>query len=176
MPGISDPLPTEGRPWWSRHWRLLTGIVAIILLIYTIAAVTGLPVWIVALSGVKSDVNTRLDAIVSTRSALLGLLATTVVAIGALAAFLNYRETSAQNWRTYELNRLAAETSQRQNRETLDVTRRGQLTERFSRAVEQLGQTGEDKLDIRLGGIYAMEQIAKESAELQGPIFEIMCA
>jgi hypothetical protein len=95
---------------------------------------------------------------VSTRGALLGVLAPVVVAIGAVAALLNYRETSAQN------------------RRTLDVTRRGQLTERFTEAIDQLGQTAEDKLDIRLGGIYALEQVAKESAELHGPVMEILTA
>jgi uncharacterized protein YjbI with pentapeptide repeats len=37
-----------------------------------------------------------------------------------------------------------------------------QVTERFSKAIEHLGS---DKLNIRLGGIYALEQIAKDSPE-----------
>jgi hypothetical protein len=57
------------------------------------------------------------------------------VTVGVVIGFLNYRET------------------QRQNRETLELTRRGQVTERFTKAVDQLGQVGEDKLAIRLGGI-----------------------
>ncbi len=47
------------------------------------------------MSAVKADENHRLVAIVNTRSALLGVLAPLVVALGAGAAFLNYRETSA---------------------------------------------------------------------------------
>lgn len=146
-------------------------------------AATVLPGWLVSLSGSGADENHRLDAIANARGALLGVLAPLVVAIGAIAAYLNYRvaaanlaETAAQNRRTYELGQQAFEETQRQNRETLDVTRRGQLTERFTTAIEQLGQTTEDKLDIRLGGIYALEQIAKESQELHGPVMEILTA
>jgi Pentapeptide repeats (8 copies) len=40
------------------------------------------------------------------------------------------------------------------------LNRRGQITDRFTRAVEQLGH---EKIDVRLGGIYALEQIARDS-------------
>jgi hypothetical protein len=49
----------------------------------------------------------------------------------------------------------------------------GQLTERFTRAIDQLGS---EKLDVRLGGIYALERIARESQEDHGPIMEIFAA
>jgi Pentapeptide repeats (8 copies) len=42
----------------------------------------------------------------------------------------------------------------------VQVSREGQITERFTRAVEQLGS---DKLEVRLGGIFALERIAKDS-------------
>jgi uncharacterized protein YjbI with pentapeptide repeats len=40
------------------------------------------------------------------------------------------------------------------------LNREGQITERFTRAVEQLGS---EKPEIRIGGIYALERIASES-------------
>jgi len=40
------------------------------------------------------------------------------------------------------------------------IVREGQITERFTRAIEHLGG---DKVDIRLGGIYALERIALNS-------------
>ncbi len=49
---------------------------------------------------------------------------------------------------------------------TLEVQQDQQVTERFTRAIEQLGATYEDgkpKLEIRLGGIYALERIARDS-------------
>jgi hypothetical protein len=57
---------------------------------------------------------------------------------------------------------------------TYRLTQQGQITDRYSKAVEQLG---DDKLDVRLGGIYALERIAIDSrrdhptivAVLRGP-------
>ncbi len=59
---------------------------------------------------------------------------------------------------------------------TLQLNRRGQLTERFTKAVEQLGQLGPEKLAVRLGGIYALEQIALDSQELHWPAMEVLTA
>jgi hypothetical protein len=49
---------------------------------------------------------------------------------------------------------------------TLQVNREGQITERFTRAIDQLGKTddsGNPRLEIRLGGIYSLERIARDS-------------
>jgi hypothetical protein len=46
-----------------------------------------------------------------------------------------------------------------------------QITERFVRSMELLG---DEKLEVRLGGIYALERIARESARDQGPITEVL--
>jgi hypothetical protein len=54
---------------------------------------------------------------------------------------------------------------------TLQLNRRGQVTDRFTRAIEQLGS---EPLDVRLGGIYALEQIARDSRELHGAIVDIL--
>jgi uncharacterized protein YjbI with pentapeptide repeats len=47
------------------------------------------------------------------------------------------------------------------------LTEQGQITERFTRAVEQLGatddRTSNPRLELRLGGIYALERIAWDS-------------
>src|SRR5215204_5738600 len=59
-----------------------------------------------------------------------------------------------------------ARESQQQNQR---LTEQGQITERFTRAIEQLGATDETsnkpRLELRLGGIYALERIAKDSPE-----------
>ena len=169
---MAEAQPGGRPPWWLRHWLALTVFGLIVLLAYAVLAPTVLPGWVVSLSGSGADENHHLDAIANARGALLGVLAPVVVAIGAVAALLNYRvaatnlaETAAQNRRTVELNR-----------DTPDLTRRGQLTERFTKAIDQLGQIAGDKLDIRLGGIYALEQTARESKELHGPVIEILTA
>src|SRR5215211_6567805 len=62
---------------------------------------------------------------------------------------------------------------------TLQVNREGQITDRFTRAIDQLGKTddkGKQLFEIRLGGIYALERIARESAEDYWPIMEVLTA
>jgi hypothetical protein len=62
---------------------------------------------------------------------------------------------------------------------TLQVNREGQITERYTRAIDQLGKTNDDGhrvFEIRLGGIYALERIARESEEDHGPIMEVLTA
>jgi hypothetical protein len=54
--------------------------------------------------------------------------------------------------------------------ENLRLAREGQITERFTRAIDQLGATDEannKKLEIRLGGIYALERIAVDSLAME---------
>jgi uncharacterized protein YjbI with pentapeptide repeats len=62
---------------------------------------------------------------------------------------------------------------------TLQVNREGQITDRFTHAIEQLGKTddkGNRLFEIRLGGIYALERIARESEEDYWPIMEVLTA
>jgi Pentapeptide repeats (8 copies) len=54
-----------------------------------------------------------------------------------------------------------------------DLDRRGQITERFNKAVEHLGN---QDLAIRLGGLYALEQILKDSPEEHQTIIEVLSA
>lgn len=55
--------------------------------------------------------------------------------------------------------------------QTLYVNREGQITERFTRAIDQLGN---EKLEVRLGGIYALERIARDSAKDHWSIMEVL--
>ena len=56
---------------------------------------------------------------------------------------------------------------------TFQLNREGQVTERFTRAIQQLG---DKSLDVRLGGIYALERIAHSSQREYGPIIEVLTA
>ncbi len=105
------------------------------------------------------------------------------VASEGLPALVNeYRRTWAQilaglfvllglyfTWRRVEISQRALETQQDQ-----------QVTERFTRAIDQLGATYEDgkpKLEIRLGGIYALERIARDSPKSDySTVIEVLTA
>ena len=58
-------------------------------------------------------------------------------------------------------------------RDRREENREQQLTERFMRAIDQVGHPA---LDVRLGGIYSLERLAQESPEDHGPIIEILAA
>lgn len=88
--------------------------------------------------------DARLKAITDTRTALLAGL----VVVGALLTF----------W---------------QNNRMRDLTERGQITDRYAKAIDQLGS---EKLDVRLGGIYALEQISYDSSAYQATIVEVLSA
>jgi uncharacterized protein YjbI with pentapeptide repeats len=56
---------------------------------------------------------------------------------------------------------------------TFALNREGQVTERFTRAVEQLASK---EVDIRLGGIYALGRIARDSKTHYEPVMEVLTA
>jgi uncharacterized protein YjbI with pentapeptide repeats len=53
------------------------------------------------------------------------------------------------------------------------LSREGQVTDRYTKAIEQLGS---DKLDVRIGGIYALERIARDSARDHPTVMEVLTA
>ena len=65
------------------------------------------------------------------------------------------------------------------SQQQLRVASEGQVTDRFTRAIEQLGAnetSGTPKLEVRLGAIYALARIANDSPKDRGPITEILSA
>jgi Pentapeptide repeats (8 copies) len=69
-------------------------------------------------------------------------------------------------WRQTQLSRAAS-------REELQLTREGQLTDRFTRAVDQLGSKD---VAVRVGGIYALGRIADESITDRASIADLLTA
>jgi uncharacterized protein YjbI with pentapeptide repeats len=93
----------------------------------------------------------RLKAENDLRGTLVTMLAGLAVTVGGVLAALNLVSIQRLQWRA-------------------------QVTERFTKAIEQLGQADDDKLDVRIGAVYALEQIARDSAELHWPIMEVLTA
>ncbi|MCA2630721.1 MULTISPECIES: pentapeptide repeat-containing protein [unclassified Microcystis] len=96
----------------------------------------------------REDKDSRTFAIevVKTIISALGLIATLLAGIGL---FLNYLNSQAERQLIQE--RL--------------------ITERFSKAVEQIGNTKEE---VVIGGIYSLERIAKDSPKDQWTIMEVL--
>jgi hypothetical protein len=53
------------------------------------------------------------------------------------------------------------------------IARHGHITDRITKAVDQLG---EDTVDVRLGGLYALERVAKDSYEDRATVAAILVA
>ena len=132
--------------------RLGIGLAGVALLVLLLALIAYLPAWLLGVRDQGAEVarlspQDRIKAINDLRGVFLQLLA-------GLGLVLTIYITA----RTFLLNR------------------QGQVNDRFTKPIEQLGQTGPKKLDVRLGGIYALEQIARDSRELHWPVVEILCA
>jgi hypothetical protein len=56
----------------------------------------------------------------------------------------------------------------------LRLSREGQITDRFTKAIDQLDYT--KSLEVRLGAIYALERIARDSERDHWPIMEVFTA
>ena len=55
--------------------------------------------------------------------------------------------------------------------QTLRTTQEGQITDRFTKAIDQLGK---DNMAVRLGGIYALERIARDSEYDHPAVIEVL--
>jgi Pentapeptide repeats (8 copies) len=104
----------------------------------------------------------------------LGLI--TAGTAGAVGIFFTWRgqrfdrEAQAEN-QTNTLEQL------KQARNELELHRRGQITERFTAAIDQLGKTNDDgtkNMEVRLGAIYSLERTAREDRDFHWPIIEIL--
>jgi hypothetical protein len=137
--------PPEDREWYERtRYQILLFVVGIALFDLLLGLILD---WYIA-----PDTSTQKKDLVQA----LGLITAGVA--GAVGIFFT--------WRGQERN-------QRNTQEELRLTRQGQITERFTRAIDQLGSKN---VEIRLGGIYALERIARESEEDHWPIMEVLTA
>jgi hypothetical protein len=108
-----------------------------------------LPQWQVA---AVSEVKDRIDLESKSRQTLVQIVGG-AAALGALYFTAQTLQTS---------------------QETLETTQQGQITERFTKAIEQLGD--KERLMIRLGGIYALERIARDSERDHWTVMEVLTA
>jgi uncharacterized protein YjbI with pentapeptide repeats len=62
------------------------------------------------------------------------------------------------------------------SRDQNEVAQEGLITERYTRAVDQIGTPGPEHLQVRLGGVYALERLAQDSARDRGTIIDVLAA
>jgi hypothetical protein len=140
----------EGKRWSWRWWQSLGRAPLVVALAALFAVIWWLvPPLLYCHTGAGADA--RLKAITDTRTALFaGLLG-----VGALLTF----------WLNSRVYRITAR--------TFELTEQGHITERYTKAIEQLG---DDNRTIRLGGIYALERIAVDSERDHPIVVEVLSA
>jgi hypothetical protein len=147
---------------------VLAGAIIAIVVLLVLSLMAGL-IWYVSplLNG-----KTRADLSITERKDLVQGFASVAqaaaVGLTGAAGFIGLAFT----WRNLRQTR---ESTQK----TLQLTEQGQITERFTHAIDQLGADnaeGGKNLELRLGGIYALERIARVSEEHHLPIMEVLTA
>jgi hypothetical protein len=138
--------------WAPGPWaRWLIGAVAVVLLLVI--------VWALLVPGAdwlaRYDVGSAKGSLATARDAARGRLLTLGAGLLATGALL----FTAQNFTL--------------SRRTFELTEQGQVTDRYTKAIEQLGS---DKLDVRIGGIYALERVARDSAKDHPTVMEVLTA
>ena len=135
---------------WPPGIRWLVGIAAVVLAAAIAWAVfVPVPDWLAS-----HDVGSAKPALVQTaRDAARGRLLTLVAGLFAAGAPVFTALNFTLSRRTFELNE------------------QGQVTDRYTKAIEQLGS---DKLDVRIGGLYALERIARDSAKDHPTVMEVL--
>ncbi len=155
--------------------RLLGALAAVAAIVAALAAAVVYAPLLVQRGGATSDAY--LKAVTDTRTTLVQAILGFAVFLGAGVGYLNLRHSRRAHADTLIANRKGLDDTLLANRnaleQTLAVTQRGQVTDRFTKAIEQLGN---EKVDVRLGGVYALEQIARDARDVQWPIIEILTA
>jgi hypothetical protein len=119
-----------------------------------VVALLAVVIWVPKVSFIQpgglTKATDRAKAESDLRGHLLQALAGLVLAVGAFYTGRTFAQNRKEQDRNYAL------------------AREGQHTERFTRAVSQLA---DEKLDVRLGGIYALERIARDSETYYEPVY-----
>ena len=168
--------------WWRRPnivsvslkalWRILGWLFGVLVIaVLVLWLLWRVPVWLANghVSGVTGSVRASLiqQATESFRGELITLLGGVLVA-GAL--YFTARNFVLSR-HTLELSQRTLEENSQLSRRALELTEQGQVTDRYIKAIEQLGS---DKLDVRVGGIYALERIAGDSAQDHPTVMEVL--
>jgi hypothetical protein len=134
--------------WYLAH---RVALLVVLIVVVVLAAVLGFwTLWSMSQSFVNPNTVAQktdfIQMVVGIVSGVTGLIGGLVLVVGLL---LNFR---GQNQ------------NQRNTLDQFELTRRGQVTEHFTKAIEQLGEN--EKRDVRLGGIYALKQIAEQQTQI----------
>ncbi|NET00535.1 MAG: hypothetical protein F6K61_08145 [Sphaerospermopsis sp. SIO1G1] len=117
---------------------------------------------------------------------MIKVLTTTGLIFGGIVGLINIYFAAKRAYAMEESAKAANESAKAANKnaeialknteialKNLKISEDKQITERFAKAIEQLAS---DKIEVRLGAIYTLERIAKDSEKDQWTIMEVLTA
>jgi uncharacterized protein YjbI with pentapeptide repeats len=144
--------------WLRETWQIVTrpcvpvaGLLGILLAVLIGVGLWKYPQYRVAAESAALSARDRIELENQTRATWIQLVGWVV---GLVVIYFTWRRLTATE-------------------RTVEISQEGQITERFTRAIEQLGS---DRLEIRLGGIYALERTARDSEKDHWTIMEVLTA
>lgn len=140
---------------WKLAFRLIAGLVFVALLAVIVPRVWELASWFWMASQADRD---KVSPLLAPLASVVGTLAT--LAVGVFSARAALRQAGIAT-RVAEIAAQQAETAAQRHEAQTKADFRRRITESYSKAVTQLAS---DKLEERLGGIYTLESISKESS------------
>jgi Pentapeptide repeats (8 copies) len=152
---LVNTLVLKIRAWQQNPSPVRLFIVIAALILVAILTLWLLPRWHVARSsGVSS--NNRFDRENEARKTLAQIIGGVLLLAGLYSSV-----------QTFDLQR-----------QTFDSQKDAQITDRYTKAVDQLGsmESGKPNLAVRLGGIYALERISRDSPKDRATIMEVLSA
>jgi uncharacterized protein YjbI with pentapeptide repeats len=160
--------------FWARSHPLLAGLAAAgVMLAAALAVLWPLTDFLAAhdVAGIPDALRT--GHLQTARENVRTELVTVGAGLFAAGALFYTARNFALAQNQLEQSRQAATAAEQAQRRTLELTEQRQVTERYTKAIEQLGS---DKLDVRLGGIYALERIARDSARDHPTVIDVLAA
>lgn len=135
-------------------WIVITAV-AFVVIVLVVLSVTVFPALLIDPPAAdqleEMTAKDRLDAQNDVRQTLLQAIAGLLLLAGGVATWENVQIARSRR----------------------HLEEQGQVTERFTRAVDQLGHK---ERDVHIGGIYALERIARDSPNDRGAIAEVLAA
>jgi len=138
------------RRFIKRHKRYFVSFIGIIIGIFLVLVLWKVPQWQINQFYIPTQELAQREN--EYRKTLTQIIGGTAVLLGLYLTWLRIRTTERN----------------------VEIASEGQITERFTRAIEQLGN--KEDLVVRLGGIYALERIAKDSEKDYWTIIEVLTA
>ena len=163
-PSVQSPnvVPAWLKKLWNAHPLVVVAGVAVVALALSVALIWPITDLIAAHDVGLITGSTRPPALQAAREAVRTQLLTLGAGVFAAGALIFTARNFTLSRRTVELTR-----------QTFKLTEQGQVTDRYTKAIEQLGS---EKLDVRIGSIYALERVARDSARDYPTAIEVLAA